>query len=338
MELLESLKNRWPKILKIAAIILAAIVLLALFINLVIGPIFSRFGNTVVGQKNFSLQTYAPYATDNAYSKDDGSLGLSIRNAYGETAVAGNISAQDYEVMQYNATIETGKLQKDCALIAGLKSKDYIIFENSNIGEHNCNFSFKIEKDNVEEALALIKSLDPRDLSQNISTIKKEVEDFTSQEEILKNKQASIDETLKNAIAAYDEITDLAKRTNDADSLARIIDSKIGILEKLTAQRLQISADLENLSRQKAEQLDRLKYVNFYVYIYENKIFDWRSLKDSWITSAKQFVQDINQTVKDLSLGLVVVLLYAFKFILYIFLALVAVKVCWKLGKNIWKK
>jgi hypothetical protein len=339
MKMLEILKAEWPKILKIAAIVLGVIILLVLFVNLVMGPVFSQLSNSTFGQKTFGLQVSSPItASAPTYDKAYSSTELSIRNAYGNDAVAGNINSANYEVMQYNATVETRKLKQDCALVVGLKAKDYIIFQNSNIAEHNCNFSFKVDKDKVDEVLAAVKSLNPRDFSQNIESIETQVEDFTSQEEILKNKQASIDDTLKNALSAYDEITDLARKTNNADSLAKVIDSKINILERLTAERLQVSADLENLSRQKAEQLDRLKYVNFYVYIYENKILDGQSLKDSWVASVKQFINNINQTLKDLSLGLVMILLSVFKYIIYLFLILFAIKLCWKFVKGIWKK
>jgi hypothetical protein len=340
MKIIEILKTEWPKILKIGAIVLGVIILLVFFVNLVVGPVFSQFGNSTVSQKSFGLQaSYAPAPVSApAYDKAYSSTELSTRNAYGESASAGNANSANYEVMQYNATVETRKLKQDCAVVAGLKTKDYVIFQNSNIADRNCSFSFKVDKDNVDEVLTAVKSLNPRDFTQNIESIKTQVEDFTSQEEILKNKQASIDDTLKNALAAYDEITDLARKTNNADSLAKVISSKIDILERLTSERLQVSADLENLSRQKAVQMDRLKYVNFYVYIYENKVFDWQSLKDSWIASVKQFVDNINQTLKDLSLGLIMILLSVFKYIIYLFLILFAVKLCWKLGKGIWKK
>jgi hypothetical protein len=343
MKILEILKTEWPKILKIAGIVLGAIIVLVFFVNLVVGPVFSQLGNSTVSQKSFGLQaSYAPApASAPSYDKAYSSTELSARNAYGEDAVTsngGSANSANYEVMQYNATVETRKLKQDCAVVAGLKAKDYVIFQNSNIADRNCSFSFKVDKDKVEEVLAAVKSLNPRDFSQNIESIKTQIEDFTSQEEILKNKQASIEDTLKSALAAYNEITDLARKTNDADSLAKVISSKISILERLTNERLQVSASLENLSRQKAVQMDRLKYVNFYVYVYENKIFDGQSLKDSWIASVKQFVNNINQTLKDLSLGLIMILLSVLKYIIYLFLILLAIKLCWKLGKGIWKK
>lgn len=340
MQELKNLQFKWPKILKIAGFVLVVIILLAIFVNLIVAPFFSGLGvktanKTASGISSYSLS--APTA-DFSYQYDVDEASLSMRNVRQEAALGGGSSAEDYEVTQYNATIETGKLEDDCAVIAALKSKDYIIFENSNIAEQYCNFSFKIEKDKAEEVLAVINDLDPRDLNQNIQTIQKQIEDFTSREEILKSKQASIDDTLKSVLAAYDEITDLARKTNNADSLAQVIDSKIRILEKLTAQRLQISAELESLARAKAEQLDRLNYVEFYVYIYENKIVDGQTLKDFWIASAKRFVSNINQLLKDLSLGLVEILLLIVKYFIYIFLVVIAAKLCWKLGKKIWKK
>ena len=341
MQGLKDLHINYLKILKIAAIVLGAIILLSIFVNLVMGPIFSQSKSTTMSKLGVSSQYSSPSAGGISNYKYDSDASLSVRNVAEESApkAASNItSAENYEVTQYSAVVETGKLKEDCALISGLKARDYVIFENSNISEHQCYFSFKIEKDKIDEVLPLVKNLKPRELSQNIESIKQQVEDFTSREEILKNKQASIDETLKSALSAYNEITILATKTNNADSLAKVIESKISILERLTAERLQVSADLENLGRSKARQLDRLKYTNFYVDIYENKIFDWQALKDSWIASAKQFVNNINQVLDDLSLGLVTVLLQILKFLLYIFIILIVAKYSWALAKKIWKK
>jgi hypothetical protein len=90
-------------------------------------------------------------------------------------------------------------------------------------------------------------------------------------------------------------------------------------LERLTSERLQVNTELDNLARAKAEQLDRLKYVNFYVYIYENKIIDGQVLKDYWISSSQQFVSNINQLSRDLSLGLVEIFIVIVKYLIYYF-------------------
>ncbi len=348
MEDLRKLNINWPKAIKIFGIVLLALVVLSIAVNLVVKPIMSQvrmgssFGNSSSVMKYQSASPMnAPMASYD-YAKEEG-VSLSFRNTAGSVGYSDSMSTPQtsngaYEVMNYNATIETGKLEKDCSSISELKGLDYVVFNNSNIGKKNCNFSFKVEREKVDEVLGMIKGLKPRDMSQNVETIKKQIEDFTSREEILKSKQASIDDTLKNAIASYDEISKLATKTSDAESLTKVIDSKISILERLTSERLQVSNELESLGRAKAEQLDRLKYVDFYVYIYENKVIDGQEFKDYWVASFKSFVLDINQLLKDLSLGLVAFVMVVVKYLVYIFLLFVVGKFCWEAGKKIWKK
>ncbi len=335
----EEKKNflNWQKILKIVGIVLAIIIFLALVLNLIIAPVFSGLGRSFNSSNLTASYRPAAYSQEAGYKKSDDGLDVSLRNAVGGEVSIDSYGGE-YEITQYDATVETGKLSEDCAAVSELKNKDFVVFENSNIAERYCNFSFKVDKENVEEVLAVVKNLNPRDLNQNIESIQEEIEDFTSREEILKNKQASINETLYSALSAYEEITALATKTNNADSLAKIIDSKIDILERLTSERLQVNTELDNLARAKAEQLDRLKYVNFYVYIYENKIFDGQVLKDYWISSSQQFVSNINQLSRDLSLGLVEIFIVIVKYLIYIFLFIAAAKLCWKFGKGIWKK
>ena len=340
MEDLKKLNINWLKIAKILGLVLLAIVVLTALFNFVTGP-FSRTGNSM--GVNSSMMNYAYQGSSPAFKASYNSgTSLSLRNvsnmATGGVKMEDALNAENYEVTDYNATIETRNLKRDCSLIQDLKAKDYVIFESANIAERSCNFSFKVNKDNVGEVLGVIKSLNPRDLSENIQTIKKQIEDFTSQEEILKNKQASIEETLKNAVSAYDEITIIATKTNNADSLAKVIESKVNIIERLTIERININAELDRLGQSKAEQLERLKYINFNVYIYENKIVDGQQFKDFWKSSVKQFVVNANQLLNDLSLGLVALILALLKYLVYIFLIIIVGKFCWKLAVKIWKK
>jgi hypothetical protein len=246
------------------------------------------------------------------------------------------MNAEDFEITEYRATIETRNLEKSCDLITRLKPADYVIFESANRGDNNCNFRFKVKKSNVSEVLAIIKSLDPRDINENIETIKKQIDDFTSQEEVLKRKLQSIDDTLSSAIVAYDEISKLATKTRDASSLANIIESKIKIIERLSQEKINIISQLERISRAKAEKLDKLEYTYFNVNIYENKYVDVDNLRDSWKRSVKSFVLDMNKVLQDLSIGLVTLAAYTFQYLLYLLIMLIVGKYVWKLFKRIW--
>ncbi len=332
---------KWSKILKILGLVLLGVLVLGVFINLIVDPLFSNktkySSSMMVGLGATSQSGYAPsYNSANSYSE----VKLSSRNIVMEDSASDgySVDAESYEVTDYNATIETRNLKRDCSLIQDLKSKEYIIFQSANIGDKNCNFNFKVDKENLSEVLDVIKGLNPRDLSENVQSIKRQLEDFTSQEEILKNKQATIEDTLKSAVSAYNEITDLATKTNNADSLAKVIESKINIIERLTLERININAELDRLSQSKADQLERLKYVNFYVYVYENKIVDGQQIRDFWKSSSKQFVNNTNQLLNDLSLGLASLILSLVKYLIYALLFLIVFKLCWKLGVKILKK
>jgi hypothetical protein len=322
------------KVAKIAGLLVLASIVLAVMIRLVGSSAEIAFKSVS------SDMAMAPGpAMGLSYGGEVEEMALSSRNiAPMDDGQATGSDAEDYEVKQYNATVETRNLEDDCAVISGLKAKDYVIFERSNEFEKSCNYTFKVANDNIDEILAVVESLDPRELNEIRYSIKRQIEDFTSEEEILKAKLASIDETITNALESYDKIAALATRTQDAESLAKIIDSKLKIIERLTSERIETNARLERLERAKAQQLDRLEYTYFNVYIYENKFIDGQVIKDSWKASIRQFVRDINQIGQDISLNLVSLIIRIFQYALYALILLIVVKYGWRIGKKIWQK
>jgi hypothetical protein len=347
---MEFLKNiEWSpfNILKALGLLLLALIIISFTIR-ILSPI-----SEVVMQnsRDFSMSTSGSrpaYDTNDGYSYaeeavygEGGSVKLSINNVSNPSpepggSVGGDV--EDYEVTQYSASIETRDSNDTCTEISSLKDLDYVIFENTNEYDRGCRYTFKVEHEKVAEVLATIEAFDPKKLSENTYTIKRQLDDFTSETEILENKLASISETLESAISAYDEIAVLARRTQDAESLAKIIDSKINTIERLTQQRINITAQLERLSRGKAEQLDRLEYTYFSVDVYENRVIDGESIKESWKGAVKGFVRDINRTAQDISINLVALLFVLFQYILYFFILLFVAKYLWRFTQGIWKK
>ncbi|MFA5021741.1 MAG: hypothetical protein WC508_01525 [Patescibacteria group bacterium] len=347
-EFLKKMDLKPITILKIAGVILLVIILLAATFRLLGSSFNSLIGRSDIkgisvfdSSKDYALEQIAE-SKPAAYGTSGG-VNLSVRNVVaspkmvvGQPTVGDE--AEEFEVTEYNSLIKTRQLKKDCAVFIDLKAKDYVIFENATQSEKNCYYTFKVKNVQAEEILGVIKSLNPKDLSQNTYTIKKLVDDYTGQLEILEKKKQSINETLDSAIKSYDEITALATRTQDAASLAKIIDSKINIIERLTQERINVNEQIDLLSRSKSEQLDRLEYTYFYVSLIEDKYVDLISLKESWQAAIKEFVRDINRVAQDITVNLVVVLFYLLQYAIYFFIALIVVKYGWQLAKYIWKK
>ncbi len=335
----------WPQnfkvtdALKIGGVVLIAFVVLAVGLNLLSSPFRSLMTNFGGG---YSTSESAPPMYGGMTKEMVDEVSLSARNVAGTiapptTGTSGN-DAENYEVVNYNGRIETGNISKTCGAIAELKAKDYVVFENSNESDNYCNYTFKVAADHVAEVKGIIKNLDPEELTENKYTIKNQVADYTSEIDILKKKAEVIETTLKNAVAAYDEITGLASRTQDASALAKVIDSKIQTIERLTQERLMINEQLDRLARGKAEQLDRLAYTYFTINVYEHKYFDGEGLKNSWKNAVSQFFFDLNEIAQHLTIGLVTLLITAAQFVLMFFIIVVIAKYVWRGSKYIWNK
>lgn len=332
--------------LKIAGIVVLGLLVLTVGVQMLTAPlggVSQRASNSFMAPMlggiayNDAARDYMAVSEESAAS---GAPTLSIRNI-GPIPPSGGVPGEDaesFEVKDYSARIETRDLDGTCATISDLKVKDYVIFEASNESDYSCNYTFKVKNDNVPEILALIDSLDPRDLSENAYTIKRQVQDFTSEIDILKAKKASIESTLATALTAYDEITELATETRDVESLAKIIDSKIRTIEQLTQQQIYVNEQLDRLERAKAEQLDRLDYTYFYVTIIENKFIDGDTIRDSWMNAAKEAIRDVNRVIQSVSVSLIALLFLAAQYMLYGVILLYIAKYAWKLAKTIWNK
>ncbi len=322
------------QIFKIAGLALLGIILIVIVINLVAAPfrVWRNSASQIAGDSG-SFNVAGSYLKGEMAVEESVSS-LSPRNVAGTTGS----DAEAYEVTDYRARIETRRLEDTCAAVSGLKDRDDVIFESASRYDRGCDYTFKVKIGSAAEILGFINSLDPEELSENTRTIKNRVDDFTNQTQILENKLAAIDETLSKAISAYDEVTTLATQARDAGSLAKIIDSKVNIIERLTQERINISTQLDQIGRLKAEQLDRLEYTYFYLNIWENKYFDGESLKESWRAALREFVQDINSIFQDISVNLIVWIMLVIQYLLYFFILLLAAKYVWQFAKYIWRR
>jgi hypothetical protein len=328
--------------LKSAGLLVIAVVVLAVIVRL-LGSIvgFGGFMNGGVVMPNVYVSKGGTVGESAAYDSGAKIPALSIRNVSSTIVPSGTSvggGAEDFEATEYTATIETRNKTNTCAEVMKLKKLDYVIFDSATEYDKGCEYLFKVENNKVAEVLTVVKSLDPKELSENTYTIKKQLDDFTSETDILKNRLDTISTTLKDAVDAYDKITALATHTQDADSLAKIISSKLEIVERLTQERINITAELERLERAKAEQLDKLKYATFRVNVYENRYVDTDSLKDSWKSAIKKFINEVSLIAQGVTVNLLSFILSILQVILYVLIMVVAARYVWHVVKYIWKK
>lgn len=316
---------------------LVGLVLLGLLALAIAAALVSMILNTLFrGSYQESYRGYDDfgYAEESmALSKAQFAPGGIIPPSPGSTGT----DAEDFEVKNFSANIKTRKLESTCEKISSLKAREEVIFERANTNEDNCNFTFKVLKENEAEIVSFIEDLKPEDFNENIQSIKGSLEGYDKQLEILEKKLASIEDTLEKAQAAYDDVTELATRKQDVESLATIIDSKLNLIEKLTSERLEVKQQIDRLNQNKVDQLDRLKFSFFNINVYKDLIFDWEQIKESWKFELKSLVRSVNDTLQGISVNLVVYIVRLAEGALYFFLTLFLLKYAWVAIKRIWK-
>lgn len=326
--------------LKISGAVVFGFVVLSLLVSLGGFAFRTAFNISPNYYGNSKAPLSSNYGKGYSTSMEQTEMQLSARNVMldiDDGYISGK-DAEDFEITEYNARIKTSRLDKVCNEIKELKTKDYIIFERANKNENYCGYRFKVEKNRAEEVLRIIKNLKPENLDINTSSIKKRIEDFTGEEEILTKRLAQIEETLEDAQNAYNAVTQLATKARDVETLAKIINDKIVLIEKLTTERLNTKNNLDKLSQAKALQLDKLDYTFFTVSVYKNLIIDIKVIKDSWERELKNFVREFNNMLQGISIKLLLCATKLIQVAIYLLIALFVAKYGWRFVKFVWKK
>jgi hypothetical protein len=296
----------------------------------------------------------APFQSMKYAVSEDGSYGygigtsavspeLSYRNVEGAImpptpSFTPGTDTEVFEVKEYSVTFETRNAANECGEIAKLVNRDDVIFESTNEYKQGCSYTFKVTKNSVSEILAILEDLNPKYLSENAYTIKREVTDYTSEIEILETKLAAYDATLTQSTATYDQLIALAASRGDIDALTRATDSKLALVERLSISKIEVNAQLDRINRSKAEALDRLAYSNFYVNVYENAFVNGDNIKDSWVAAVQELVRDINTFVQEVSLGFVALMFMVIKFALYGVVLLYVARFGYSYARKVWSQ
>jgi hypothetical protein len=246
--------------------------------------------------------------------------------------------AESYEITDYSVSYRPHDKAKTCETVGALKSREEIVFEESRSDERSCYFRFRVKTASAEEVLAILQSFKPDDLSKNVYSIQKTVEGLTDELKIQEERLTQTESALKDAQSSYNELTILATRKNDVESLTKLIDLKLNTINRLSQERLQISQEIDRIKKNRADQLLRLEYVNFNVNVYEDRLADWKSISDSWKAAVQQFVRDLNELLQNLTVGLVTWIFRAGLGFVYLMIAVGLAKLAWIGGRRIWNQ
>ncbi len=257
--------------------------------------------------------------------------------SYGGSAVPSE-KAELFEMTSYSATIETGDVDQDCKVIENLKADDSIIFLSANKGKTSCSFSFKVKKSSAQKALDAIKSLDPEQFNESTHTVEDVLTNYDRRKEILEDKLTTVNAILADAVSSYEAVSKLAVQTGSVTNLRQAINDKIDIVERLTQKKLSIEQELASISNSSSSDRDETTYAQFSVSIYKSAYIDGEALANSWKNETKRLVNEMNYALQGVTIGFLMILMVAFKYILYFMVAVIIIKYLKKFIVSIWNK
>ncbi len=305
---------------------------------------------TLIGLFIWSSMNMMSSSTGLAPSYQDSYNGLSIPNTLDSAKIntaerspvidSDYVAGQDaeaFETKDYNARIETSNLDSTCDVIGELKPKPGVVFLSAVNSKTSCSFQFKVTNAETEAVLTVIKNLDPKELSQNIYTIKKQLENSLNQRDILTQNLASTEQILADALLAYDNLLATAVAEKNSTALTTAVRDKIELIDMLKQRREQTRQQIDYLNQQLAEQTDRLEYTYFSVYVLEQKYFNLEQIIESWKYEFRNFINSINEITQGITLGLLSFVLYALLYAMYVVIVLIIAKLGWRIVRRIWQ-
>lgn len=252
---------------------------------------------------------------------------------YGKTV---GQDAENFEVSDYTARIRTARLDPICDAIAAWHGYAYVIFEASEHNSHACSFRFKVPHADVPGVIAALEDLKPIEFSRNTQTVQREVRDFVLEELVLTRQLEVIQDTLVEADEQYRELMRTASQSDDTESLARAVQSRIEQIERLSRESMAISAQLANIKKYKEDQLDQTNYAFFAVNVSDYNIVDTIAIRDAWVRHLQEFVLDLNDIFAGITIGMLGFLLRIVEIGFYLGVIVIVVRVAYQLFKKLW--
>ena len=262
---------------------------------------------------------------------------------YTQNQVPTNIDEKNYEVKSYSVSIESANVEQDCntllsSLDAAITKKDAI-----NISKHSCNFTIKVLKGHEQEFITQLQKFDVKDINSNITNIVKSYVNLSDKTDEAKKRLAEVDALLSDSKKNYDELWAMMKTktisAESIDSLNKIILNKSELVSRFTKERSDLIDQINTYSKQKQDYDEQIRYVDFYVTFSEKIILDWEAIKDRWYYDYKAFVENLNDTARDLTVNLGSFLLRALSVTIYVVLGIIFLlfggKGVYKMGRRI---
>ncbi len=326
-------------------VLVAAIGFVAFVIALCLLSLALRSG---ISRDHKAAMEFRPaYQQNSAGMQDGGAWGKSVSDVAVRSTVpsmpiafrnewASGADAENYNVDTYNALIRTTRLDRLCDALASWRQYDYVIFESSEQGQHDCNFRFKVPQSDAQGIVHALEELKPVAFTSTSQTIKQQLRDDENELAVLTDELNAVRDTLLDADAQYKELMRIATQSENPDTIAQAVQNRINQIQNLSEQARAISAQIASVQANKADNQDQIRYAFFTVHVRDYNIVDTVALRDAWVTQMQRFVLQVNDILAGITLGMLGFLLRVVEIGFYLGIILILAKVGYQLIRKLW--
>ena len=159
----------------------------------------------------------------------------------------------------------------------------------------------------------------------------------SSEIELLRARLASIQTTINEAEADYDELRSIAREVRDTASLTKAITDKVNTLEMLRQRELQLTKQLTARERQAQELAERIDMAQFSITI-DRRFPITDADEHRWANAWEQFTDQLAFVRIALTAYLGIFILWVVQATIYLAILLLFIRGLWAAGRYLWQR
>jgi len=203
---------------------------------------------------------------------------------------------------QFDYRISLEVNDKD-AFLSELKKFNYLKVKNLREDRNQAFLVLEVNKAYLDDFMDFLNkykvlSLEINKKDGNLTEVNRQISELEKRKnELLKE----LNEIEKN----YNYLIEIAKKKGDVRALNEIYSGLFNQKDKIEKEINDLNLKIEKLREEKEKIEKERNYCTVYLAVYENKIIDFDSIKESWENAFKNLINNINVSLQKVTIGLI---------------------------------
>ncbi len=244
---------------------------------------------------------------------------------------------EQYETTDYTVSARTKDFDEACELVRTLKADNTIDFKRLDEQLNHCSATFYTSEERAQAVRERLAAIAGAEVTRSTVSVTRQREQLATESDVLRQQLTVVETTLADAERQYDEITEVARASNDASALTKAIRDKLSIIETLNQKRINLLSRLQHMNQQAADLEERIGVVAFNVSFTRSYPLDLDQKSRQWEAAWKELDAAVTTFLIGFSAYLGIFVLNVVQYAVYFLIIIVVVRFGWKLVRRLWR-